>query len=56
MDLYQKDMSKAFDFWRFSRIDEEGFKNVAEVGDLILCQINKKFNTIVDKICIVVKL
>jgi hypothetical protein len=25
MDIYKKDMSKFFDFWRFHRIDEEGF-------------------------------
>ena len=53
-------MSKHFDFWRFHRIDEEGFANVAEVGDLILCQSKKKFKLgtgpSVDRICMVVKL
>lgn len=43
MDIYKNDMSKYFDFWRFHRIDEEGFQNLAEVGDLILCQSKKKF-------------
>lgn len=60
MDIYKKDMSKHFDFWRFHRVDEEGFQNVAEVGDLILCQSKKKFKLgtgpSVDRICMVVKL
>lgn len=60
MDIYKKDMSKHFDFWRFHRVDEAGFQNVAEVGDLILCQSKKKFvigtGPSVDRICMVVKL
>ena len=38
---YTNDVSKYFDFWRFLRIDENGFKDIAEVGDIILCKSKK---------------
>lgn len=38
---YTNDVSKYFDFWRFLRIDEIGFKDIAEVGDIILCKSKK---------------
>ncbi len=61
MKDYEHDITKYFDFWRFLRLSEDAFKQVAEVGDIILCQ-TKKFqlkqsgSANADKICLVVKL
>jgi len=57
MELYKEEINKYFDFWRYLRISEDGFKHQAEVGDLILCMSKKSFGKgHVDKICIVIKL
>ena len=37
MELYQNDISKYFDFWRFLRVPEDGLKYAADSGDIILC-------------------
>jgi len=42
LDKYKDDISNWFDFWRFLRIDEIGFKDQAEVGDLVLSRSKKK--------------
>ena len=53
---YKNDVSKYFDFWRFLRIDEDGFKDLAEVGDLILCKSKKSPKQQVDQIGMVINL
>ena len=42
LKTYEDDEGKSVDFWRFLRITEEDFINMAETGDLLLGVISKK--------------
>lgn len=60
MDMYAKDIAKNVEFWRFLRIGESELDHVAEVGDLLLCETNKKYGKTtdhtIDQICIFIRL
>lgn len=60
LDKYKDDISNWFDFWRFLRIDEIGFLQQAEVGDIVLSSVKKKFQVgqkpTIDKVGMIVKL
>ena len=42
MEDYKEDINQHEEFWRHLRINEEGFLNQAESGDLIFCEDKKK--------------
>ena len=58
---YKDNINQMFEFWRFLRIPEEMLLQTAEVGDLILCLGQKKYNlnnmsSAIEEVCIIVKL
>ena len=61
MDMYEKDLEKNVEFWRFLRIGESELDHVAEVGDILLCETQKKYrknseNNKINLICTFVRL
>ena len=60
MEIYEKDLAKNVEFWRFLRIGEKELEHIAETGDLIICETQKKFKkgneNKLDIICIIVRL
>ena len=59
--MYLKDIEKNVEFWRFLRIGEMELDHVAEIGDILLCENNKKSiiglsDHKIDYICMLVRL
>ena len=58
---YNDIINQMFEFWRFLRIPEQTMLQTADVGDLIICLGQKKYNlknrvNAIEEVCLIVKL